>query len=209
MELADLTAADVLGTVAMVAFVVRLLPQPMRLARTGVPDGVSPMSALNIALTEVAWLVYGLVEGLLPVWAVSLPALPLALWAVVLLRRSTTRRDLLGAAAWLSVIVVSWALGLLGVALALSIVVNHGPQLWTALRSDRLDGLAPATWWLAIVDAATWAAYGVAVSNAELLLYGAVLSAIAMVILVRIRVTAPGETVRGGDAVALAVAGES
>jgi uncharacterized protein with PQ loop repeat len=205
VDLSDLALADVLGIVAMVAFLVRLVPQPVRLARTGVPDGVSPMTAINIALTEVAWLVYGLIEGLVPVWLVSVPALPLALWTVVLLRHRTTRRDLLGSGLWLAVIAVTWGAGVLGIALALSVLVNYGPQVVTALRDDRLDGLAPATWWLAIVDAATWSAYGLAVADPELLLYGAVLATSAVIILVRIRVTS--RTVVTTPA--LAVAGEA
>lgn len=177
----------VLGVVASVAFLVRLLPQPVRLARTGVPDGVSPMTAINIAVSELAWLVYGLVEGLVPVWAVSLVSLPLAVWTVALLRRQVTRRDLAAGAAWLAVMGLTWVLGVLGLALALSVVVNYGPQVVTALRSDRLDGLAPATWWLALLDATTWGAYGLAVADPELVLYTAVLSTSAVVILVRIR----------------------
>ncbi len=209
MDLGSLSAADVLGIVAMAAFVVRLLPQPVKLLRTGVPDGVSPMTAINIALTEVAWLIYGLVEGLVPVWAVSLPALPLALWTVVLLRRRITGRDLLGAAAWSTVIAVTWVFGVLGVALALSVLVNYGPQVWVAVRSERLEGIAAATWWLAIVDAATWSAYGLAVSDPELLLYGAVLTASAITILVRIRQTRPAVVPATVGAVNLAVTGEA
>jgi len=188
----------VVGIVASVAFLVRLLPQPLRLARTGVPDGVSPMAAINIAVSELAWLVYGLVEGLVPVWAVSLVSLPLALWTVGLLRRQVGRRDLAGGAAWLAVMAATWALGILGLALALSVVVNYGPQVVTALRSDRLEGLAPATWWLALLDAATWGAYGLVVADPELILYTVVLSTSAGIILVRIRQTAapiPGDAV--------------
>jgi uncharacterized protein with PQ loop repeat len=189
--------ATALGILATVAFLVRLMPQPIRLMRTGVPDGVSPLMAMNIALTELAWLVYGLMAGLVPVWAVSLPAFPLAVLTVVLLRRQITRFDLLGACLWLVVISLAWAGGALGAVLGLSVVVQYGPQVWTAVRSDRLDGISPVMWKLALVDALAWGAYGLAVGDPALLGYTVMLSAASAVILVRLaqtRAVAPAVT---------------
>jgi uncharacterized protein with PQ loop repeat len=182
----DIDAAVVLGWLATCAFLVRLLPQPIRLMRTGMPDGVSPMAVMNMALTELAWLLYGLIEGLVPVWAVSLPALPLGLWTVVLLRGQITRRDLLGSGIWLAAIVVGWASGALAVVLAASVFVNYGPQVVTAIRGHRLEGLAPATWWLALADATLWGAYGFTVGDPALVGYCVILTLSALVILWRI-----------------------
>jgi uncharacterized protein with PQ loop repeat len=181
--------AVLLGWLATFAFLIRLLPQPIRLMRTGVPDGVSPMAVMNIALTELAWLLYGLIEGLVPVWVVSVPALPLGLWTVVLIRQQITRRDLLGSGVWLATIALGWLTGMLAVVLAASVLVNYGPQVVTALRGRRLDGLAPATWWLALADATLWGAYGIAVGDPALIGYCVVLTASALVILWRIRRT--------------------
>jgi uncharacterized protein with PQ loop repeat len=181
--------ATALGILATVAFLVRLLPQPIRLMRTGVPDGVSPLMAMNIGLTELAWLVYGLIAGLVPVWAVSLPAFPLAVLTVVLLRRQITRFDLLGACLWLVVISLAWAGGALGAVLGLSVIVQYGPQVWTAVRSDQLDGISPAMWKLAFVDALTWGAYGLAVGDPALLGYTVMLSTASAIILVRLAQT--------------------
>jgi uncharacterized protein with PQ loop repeat len=178
--------AVLLGWLATFAFLIRLLPQPIRLMRTGVPDGVSPMAVMNIALTELAWLSYGLIEGLVPVWVVSLPALPLGLWTVVLIRRQITRRDLLGSGIWLATIALGWATGALAVVLAASVFVNYGPQVVTALRGRRLDGLAPTTWWLALADATLWGAYGVAVGDPALIGYCIILTLSAAIILWRI-----------------------
>lgn len=179
-------AAFVLGWLATVAFLVRLVPQPVRLARTGVPDGVSCVAVVNIALTELAWLLYGFIEGLLPVWAVSLPALPLGLWTVVLLRDQITRRDLLASGLWLLAIAAGFATGTLAVVLAASVFVNYGPQVLTAVRGENLDGLAPATWFLALADAGLWGAYGFAVGDPALLGYCLILTVFALVILWRI-----------------------
>ena len=58
-----LSTTDALGLLASGVFLVRLLPQPVRLARTGVASGVSPLAALNSMLTMVAWVAYGLIVG--------------------------------------------------------------------------------------------------------------------------------------------------
>lgn len=184
--MADLDAAFVLGWLATVAFLVRLLPQPLRLIRSGVPDGVSCIAAMNIALTELAWLLYGLIEGLVPVWVVSVPALPLGAWTVVLLRRQITQRDVLVSGLWLAAIALGFVTGTLAVVLAASVLVNYGPQVLTAIRGQHLEGLAPATWFLAFADAGLWGAYAVAVGDPALLGYCVILTACAATILWRI-----------------------
>jgi hypothetical protein len=141
---------------------------------------------MNIALTELAWLLYGFVEGLVPVWVVSVPAFPLGLWTVVLLRDRITRRDLVVPSLWLAAIVVGFVSGTLAVVLAASVVVNYWPQVYTALRGEHLEGLAPATWYLAIVDATLWGAYALAVGDPALIGYCVIMWAFSLVILWRI-----------------------
>lgn len=182
----DVDAAVVFGWLATVAFLVRLLPQPLRLVRTGVPNGVSVIAVMNIALTELAWLLYGVVEDLVPVWAVSLPAFPLGLWTVVLVRDRIASRDLFASGLWLVAIAAGFVTGALAVVLGLSVVVNYGPQVLTAVRGVHLEGLAPATWFLALADAGLWGAYGLAVGDPALLGYCGVLTAFSLVILWRI-----------------------
>ena len=87
-------SVEVLGVLASIAFFARLTPQPIRLWRTGVPDGVSPMAAMNAALSDIGWILYGLAAGLVPVWLTAVVALVPGVWTVWLLRREATRRDL-------------------------------------------------------------------------------------------------------------------
>jgi uncharacterized protein with PQ loop repeat len=182
----EVDAAFVLGWLATVAFLVRLLPQPLRLIRTGVPNGVSPIAVMNIALTELAWLLYGVVEGLVPVWVVSLPAFPLAAWTAVLMRDRITRRDLTISGLWLAAIAVGFVTGTLAVVLTASVFVNYWPQVYTALRGRHLEGLAPATWYLAILDATLWGAYAIAVGDPALIGYCIILNVFSLTILWRI-----------------------
>lgn len=175
-----------LGWIASAVFLTRLVPQPTRLLRTGVPDGVSPMSAMNTAVTDLGWLAYGLQVALVPVWAVAAVSLFPCVLMVVLLARRTTRRDMAGSALWLLVVLVATALGALGAVLSISVVVTNGPQVWVALREHHLDGISPATWFLAVADASLWGAYGVATGDGALMGYGSVLVASSLVILTRI-----------------------
>lgn len=178
-----------LGIVASGVFIARLTPQPVRLARSGVAEGVSPLSALNALISAVSWLVYGLVVDDPVVWIVSLVAVVPGAWAVMLLRRRTTARDLAIAGTWASLVAVAAIVGVLAAALAVGVVVTQGPQVLQACRDDDLRGLSPATWWLSILDATTWGAYGAAVGDAALLGYAAVLSTSAIIVLARIRWT--------------------
>lgn len=180
---------EVIGWVASAVFLCRLLPQPLRLARTGVPDGVSAMAALNSAISDLAWVIYGLAAGLVPAWSVALVALGPGLWTVALLRRATTRRDLVVAGLWLGLIVVSAVTGNLTVLLGVSVFVNQGPQVWAAVRSDDLRGIAPMTWYIACADASLWGAYGVARGDLALMLYGGVLLTFSLIILGRVHLT--------------------
>ncbi len=166
---------DLLAILASTVFLIRLMPQPARLARHGVADGVSPLAAMNAAIGAGAWLGYGLLRGLPAVWIVSLLALVPGLWTVALLRRHVVGRDLAWAGLWLAVLVAAGGGGLLAAALGLGVVVTQGPQVVRAFRTRDLGGLSPATWWISILDATTWGAYGLALGDAALMGYGIVL----------------------------------
>jgi uncharacterized protein with PQ loop repeat len=178
-----------LALVASAVFLVRLLPQPVRLARTGHAAGVSALAALTSVLTTLGWLAYGLWARLPVVWGVSVVALVPGIWTVVLLRRETTRMDVAAAGSWLGVQVVAALTGLFAAVLAAGVLVTQGPQVLKSLRESDLSGIAPATWWISLLDAATWGAYGVAIGDAALMGYGVVLSGSAVIVLGRIHWT--------------------
>lgn len=175
-----------LAVLAPLVYLVRLLPQPIRLWRTGVAAGVSPLAAMNGVIGDVGWLVYGFSAGLPAVWAVSALALVPALWTVALLARSTTRVDLFAASAWALALVGSAAVGQIGITLALGVLVTQGPQVWVAIRNRDLRGIAPGTWWLSVLDATTWGLYGVGVGDGALMGYGLVLLTSAGIVLGRV-----------------------
>jgi uncharacterized protein with PQ loop repeat len=181
--------AVLLGWLGSVLFLARLVPQPVRLWRTGIAHGVSSQAALNAAVSDVGWVAYGLGAGLVPVWVCAGVAVPLDLWTTWLLRRTVSRRTVGFGAGWAAVMVVAWWLvgGVgLGTVLGASVVVNHAPQVWAAVRGDRLAGIAPATWFIAIADAGLWGGYGAFVRDPALIAYGLILLTAAIVVLVRL-----------------------
>jgi len=186
-------SATTLSVVASAVFLLRLLPQPIRLWRSGVADGVSPLAAFNGVLVTVAWLVYGLVMDLPAVWIVSAMALLPGIWQAVLLIPQSRRVDVLGAVALAGVVLVAAMTETLGAALGLGVVVSTGPQVVTALRGRELDGISPLTWWVSIIDATLWGCYGVLMHDAALIGYGAVLAGFSVLVLVRLAVTHVGE----------------
>jgi uncharacterized protein with PQ loop repeat len=177
---------DLLAITASVVFLIRLLPQPIRLARSGVAAGVSAAAACNAVVSAVAWIAYGLVQGLPVVWGVSVVALIPCTWQAVLLRRQVSRRDLAAVAGFIAALLAAAAMGVLGLALAGTVLVTTGPQVRRVLREHDLSGIAPATWWVAVVDAVTWGAYGWAVSDAALVGYFIALLAAAVIVLSRL-----------------------
>jgi len=192
---------ELLGLLASVVYLSRLLPQPIRLARTGLPEGISTVAAMNAVISDAAWIAYGLQAGLLPVWLVALVGVVPGVWTVVLLRREVDRGDLVRSGAWLAVVVVAALVGGLGVILAASVLVNVGPQVWTALRSNDLRGLSAFTWVLAIGDGLLWGAYGWVVADVALLAYAGVLVTGALIVLLRMAMTRSFTTDLAGPAV--------
>lgn len=184
-----MSVSMVVGLVASGVFLVRLLPQPMRLARTGVVAGVSPLAALNSVITAVAWAAYGVTAALPVVAIVSALALLPSAWSAALLLPSARRSDWLGAGVWAGVVLSAAATHRLGFVLAGSVLLTIGPQVIVALRADDLRGIAPATMWIALCDASTWGLYGLTLSDGPLMAYGVILFTSATIVLTRIAVT--------------------
>lgn len=176
-----------LACVASAAFLARLLPQPLRTLRTGHVTGISCVAAMNALIADGAWLGYGLSARVVAVWLVSVPAVLVSAWTVVLLRRSVTWPDVAAASVWLGAVVACAAGGFLSAALSLTVVVCCGPAVWSAYSSPAPVGLSRWTWWLAIADAASWGSYGLVIGDRALQLYGAVLLTTAVAVLLRLR----------------------
>lgn len=194
-----MTGSALLALIASGVFLGRLLPQPLRTLRTGRVDGVSALAAMNALIADGAWLAYGLSARVTAVWLVSVPALAVSSWTVLLIRRVVRARDLALASAWLAAVGACAAAGSLPAALSLTVVVCCGPAVWSAFSSPSPVGVSAWTWWLAVADASSWGAYGLAIGDGALQLYGAVLLATAVAMLLRLGpVRRAGYSARGG-----------
>lgn len=165
-------SANVLG--ASMAY-----PQASRLVRTRRTDGLSSVW-VGVSLTMNAWwLAYGIGADVWPLVPVSIVSLVLygtiAVVMVSALGRSSLP-GLVGGFAGLGVVPLA-ALLIGGWPVAAVVIgVGYGAQLAPAViaayRTDRLSGVAPGTWVLALAEAGLWLFYGAHVEDLALLVGG-------------------------------------
>lgn len=173
--------------VAMALALSQPVPQIVRLLRSGSVAGVSgPTTWLGLAI-NAAWVAYGLVRGLLPVAVISIAyVVGYAAITVLLLRGGNRRGPAVAMATSVAFAAVAILGGwvLLGTVLALTVGAQFVPQVTEAWRSDDLTALAPGTYRVCLADGVVWGVYGVAVLDGPLMLYGAVMAAVAVLVLV-------------------------
>ena len=187
-----MSVGELLGWIGALLYVARLVPQPWHTRRSGLDAGVSTQALCNNLASDVGWVTYGLLAGLPPIWIGTSVAVVLDLATIALVRHRLRAREVAVGAAWLATLVGAWFVGgpvAMGLALGASVAVSHAPQVAAAVRGADLSGLHPATWWLALADAALWGGYGLADGDAGLVAYGLVLSAVGAVVRVRIAQT--------------------
>ena len=176
-----------LTALAVVLAVTQPVPQVLRLLRTRSVAGVSgPTTWLGLTI-NLAWLAYGLGRELLPV-AILSGAYIVGYAAIAgLLVRHGNRRGIGSAAAaavGLAALTFLGGWAVLGTTLALSVGVQFVPQVAEAWRGDDLSGLAAGTYLVCAADGAIWGAYGAAVGDLPLVLYGVIMLAVAVLVLV-------------------------
>jgi uncharacterized protein with PQ loop repeat len=159
------TWADLSVIAATLLAAVFLVPQVMKLLRTGDTAGVSSTWPALGAVVNVAWFAYLSAQRL---WlAVPSTVLMVAFYGTILrlllrsgrppigpLRRGGTAALVLAATG----AVAGWE-GL-GVVLGLSYGVQMAPSIWTAYRTAAPSGISPGTWWIGSVEAGLWGYYG-------------------------------------------------
>lgn len=160
-----MNSADLVAAVATVVAGVSLVPQIVKLIRTGDRAGVSPTWPAIGAVTNGAWTVYLGVQGLW--WATPSTALMTVFYGAVLYRLgrmgsplgAPVTRGLVLAAAYSAITAVGgWTA--LGLVLGFSLVLQITPSIWTAYRTRVPSGIAAGTWWLAGFEGSLWGYYG-------------------------------------------------
>ena len=185
-----------LAIIATTTGVGMLVPQVLRVRRLRTLYGVSHVwVGVGLAMNSW-WLAYGLqgrIWGLVPISVLSLLLYgELARW---MLRLSSTGApaSIAGGAAMLGWIpVVGLFLGgwdAAGVAIGLCYAAQFTPAAVTAWRAVDLDGISPATWVLALVEALAWLVYGALTADPALMVGGGGGSVMSALILVRLTPT--------------------
>lgn len=176
-----------LTAVAVLVAVTQPVPQVVRMVRTGSVAGVSgPTTWLGLVI-NAGWLAYGLGRGLPPVAVISgAYVLGYAAIGSLLVHRGNSRGLAVAGAAATALTVLTFARGwtTLGAVLAVAVGVQFLPQVVEAWRADDLTGLAPGTYAVAGVDGLVWGSYGVLVVDGPLMLYGLIMVAVAVLVLV-------------------------
>lgn len=181
---------DILAWVGSVLYLVRLLPQPIRIYKTKKIQGVSALAIANGAIATAAWFVHGVIHQHVPVWVASVISFPIEVFTLLLLRKNFSKNDGFIAGLWILTILTGiyfYGKPGLGFLLSIGIFVNNGPQVLAAIRGKNLEGISTATWWIAFVDAALWGVYGIFVHDIALVGYGCTLATAGTIILIRVR----------------------
>ena len=183
--------ANLVGIVATAVTFVQIVPQIVRLLRTGRTEGVSPTWAAAGMTLNLGWLAYVVEEQFwvtIPSIGAAVSSFALALY--LLHRNGADVRPglLMGAAVAVASVVIQRAAGwtVLGTVLGLSNGLYLGPSVLAAWRSHAPVGVSPVTWWLTVLEGLKWGFYGVLVESAPIMVYGSTAILLALLVLLRL-----------------------
>ncbi len=159
------TLANIAVVAATLGTVTFLMPQIVKLLRTGDSSGVSTTWPALGFISNIGWFAYLISQEL---WlSIVAPLVTFIAYAVTLWALARTGRDLRASywrgVAW-AVLLVATTLAAgwttLGVVLGLSYGVMLAPSVWTAFRTMDPSGISAGTWWIGIAEAVLWGYYG-------------------------------------------------
>ena len=158
-----LANAAVIG--ASILTVVFLVPQIVKLIRSGDSAGVSATWPAFGFVTNVGWLAYMISQGF---WAavvapfVTFISYGVILWALARNGRSL-RVSYVWGVAWTGLLVAITMLAgwsAFGVFLGFSYGVQLAPSIWSAYQTADPSGISPGTWWIGTAEALLWGYFG-------------------------------------------------
>ena len=189
-----MTLADAAVILATIMAWWSLIPQIRKLIRTADPSGVSGTWPAIGLVSNAGWTAYLWSQHL---WA-AVPSTSVMVVFYLIVLRTLRRAGLhLGAAVVrgilsIAVLVVTFALGswgALGLVLGWAYVPQLAPAIWAAYRVSDPAGISAGTWALIGIEAVLWMVYGGLLSDAPVMIFGAVGVVAAALILVRVWAT--------------------
>lgn len=183
--------ALLVGAVATIATFVHVVPQILRLLRTGRIEGVSPSWAAVGMTLNFGWIAYVVSQEYwiaIPSIVVAIASFGVALYLMKRNGAAVRPSILFSAAVAAASVVIQLAVGwtVLGTVLGLSNGLYIGPSVVAAWRSHTPAGVSPLTWVLAEVEGLLWGFYGVLVLAGPIIVFGATEALLSGLILLRL-----------------------
>jgi uncharacterized protein with PQ loop repeat len=191
LEVSTLVAVSATGLTATF-----LLPQILRLVRSGDTSGLSGTWAAFGVVTNLAWVVYlGRLGFFVALIAPAMAVVAYGSLLSVLARRALDRNWIRSSVLYGMVIaaVGGWGgIEAIGLLLVLAPLIQLTPGVVAAYRSPSPSGISPTTWVLSAGEAMLWGYYGWLISDFALIGYGLVTGIGSILILGRWMATGPG-----------------
>lgn len=183
--------ATVVGVVATAVTFVHVVPQIVRLIRTGRVEGVSSAWAAVALVLNFGWMAYVIAEELwitIPSILVAIVSFGTALYLMYRNGADVRPGVLMSAAVGVASVGIQLVAGwtVLGTVLALSNGLYLGPSVFAAWRSHIPVGVSPLTWALAVCEGLLWGFYGVVVAAGPIIVFGATEAGLAALVLLRL-----------------------
>ena len=170
---------------------VQIMPQIVRLLRTGRTEGVSPAWAAVGMTINLGWLTY-VVENefwvTIPSIIAAIVSFGLALYLLYRNGADVRLGLLMTVPIALASVGIQMAAGwtVLGTVLGLSNALYLGPSVVAAWRAHVPVGVSPVTWWLTVLEGLKWGFYGVLVAAVPIMVYGSTAVLLAALVLLRL-----------------------
>lgn len=186
-----MTFADIAVIVATLLAWTSLVPQIVRLGRTGNANGVSTTWPAIGLVSNAAWTAYILSQEL---WAAAPSTAVMVIFYLLVFRALAGTGVRLGrpiarGVMWTLILAGTGIIGgwsALGLLLGWSYVIQLAPAVWSVYRTDRPTGVSAPTWILIVVEALLWGFYGWWFSDIPIIVYAAVGVVAGCTILVRL-----------------------
>ena len=186
--------ADIFVIVATVLAWTTLIPQIVKLARTGDPQGVSATWPYIGLVTNAAWTSYLWSQDL---WAAMPSTAGMTFFyvlvihylrkAAVPLGRPLARGVLL--AGLFAAIAAAFGWTALGLVLGWSYIAQISPAVWASYRTKNPTGISISSWSLITIESGLWFVYGWLLSDVPIVVFGSTGLVAGAAIVLRVALT--------------------